>query len=60
MSELLAVCPYIKCGKVIFRKAEIEVKTASPPIISWQTMCPHCKNKVKITFTTDITVNPIW
>ena len=48
MKEIMAICPYFKCQKVIFRKLDIEVKTNSPPIISFTTICPHCKNQVII------------
>lgn len=58
MSEIIAVCPYVVCNKVIFRKLRAEIETQKKELFEFSTICPHCKNKVKIKIGIDIKTSP--
>jgi len=57
---MLAVCPFVKCGKIIFRRAVVISNTENENILEFTTMCPHCKSKVKIKVGININVQPLW
>jgi len=60
LPEIIAVCPYAKCGKVIFRKLRAEIETDKKRIIVFDTICPHCHNKVRVIINLDIKTEPIY
>ncbi len=57
-NEILAVCPYFKCNKVILRKLKAIIEVETKQIIAFNTICPHCKEPVKITLGVAIKVEP--
>jgi hypothetical protein len=60
MSELLAICPYVKCRKIIFRRGNVKFEADSPNIFDFETKCPHCGNDVKIKIGLKIITEPIY
>jgi hypothetical protein len=58
--EIIATCPFVKCGKVIFRKLRADIETDKKTVIDFITICPHCHNKVKIIINLDIKTNPVY
>jgi hypothetical protein len=57
--ELLAVCPYRACNKVIFRKAIAVFSTTTPNVFEFTSKCPHCGNLVKINIGIGIKASPV-
>jgi hypothetical protein len=55
----MVVCPYVKCNRVMYRQGEGEFSIDSKNMMTWQTICPHCKNKVRVRIGVHVTVEPI-
>lgn len=58
--EIMVVCPYVKCNKVMFRGGEVELNTDKANILSYPSICPHCGQKVKIKVGIAIKADPVY
>jgi len=60
MKEIMTICPYMKCKKVIFREGEVDIQSKKADIFSFITICPHCKNKIRIKLGIITKAEPIF
>lgn len=54
----MAICPYFKCKKIIFKQTSLDIETVKPDIVEFLMMCPHCHEKVKVKITAQIQTKP--
>jgi hypothetical protein len=58
--EIMAVCPYTQCNKVIFRRATLITNATNESVLTLQTKCPHCGNLVRIKIGVLVETEPIY
>jgi len=51
--EIVVFCPYFRCQKVLFRKATLDIETDKKNVMSYETLCPHCREKVRMWIGVD-------
>lgn len=51
--QIIAHCPYVSCGKIIFKEARIEFADTAN-VLEMKTLCPHCRGMVKIRIGVNI------
>lgn len=57
--EILAICPYFKCQKIIFRRARAYIDTDQEHLFELEMICPHCHNLVQIKVDLKVNTSPI-
>ena len=60
MKELIAICPYVKCRQIIFRKAKTQIQADKSDVLEFDTKCPHCKNLVRVKLSINIKTSPVY
>ena len=53
--EILANCPH--CNQIVFRMADVELKTRDPNTIAFSGLCPHCIKPIKVKIGVKIIIN---
>ena len=61
--EIIAVCPYVNCNKVLLRRVEVfsenEVEQKFMTVV-YESLCQHCKRKVKVRIGLTAKAEPVF